>query len=406
MMKNIFVALLITACAAAGFAEGLKLSGEAKTGIYWQMDQIDGEEPNSDIKLHSKDDAGGGMGRFRLNMEYENENGFGINARINWESWNNDNNMYWGFAYGYGNFFDNQLKVSIGKLAGSPWSTGGPEMWKELEENSGGGGMRIEYKPNFIPEEYGKVNIGFVLNWFNSDRDQGRPDVKASLADILSESVIGVSYTHSLFMVRFAYRLDSAWDGIQGNKDDMPNGHIAGTGEDELIYRVEERILQNYVPGLKFWAMGDLFGLSAEKKKEIQLFRNWAFVEYEPPEMWGMQRPFTAQLRFGHQQTGDEATGVRTELLIKPSFYWNFFDKLISVGAAFTLDQDYGSKMTEGSPYYYIEFEPKVQLNFQSSYIAFVYNFRREYIQEALKVPGYEPIKQIQWLNLRFCIYY
>lgn len=410
-MKKICLAFLAAACVASVFAQEekkdtLTISGEAKTGIYWKQTQVAGMQPETDITLHSMDDAGGGMGRFRLNLEYENANGFGMNTRINWESWNNDNDMKWGFAYGFGNFFNNQLKVSIGKLAGSPWSTGGPEMWKELEENSGGGGMRIEYKPAFIPEQYGKLNVGFVLNWFNSDRDQGRPDVEASIADILQESVIGVSYTHKWFMVRFAYRLDSAWDGIQGNKDNLANGHIAGTGEDELIYRAEERILRNYVPGLQFWAMGDLFGLSAEKKKEIQFFRNWAFIEYEPPELWGMQRPFTAQLRFGHQQTGDEITGIRTEILIKPSFYWNFLDKLISVGLAFTLNQDYGSKKTEGSPYQYIEIEPKVQINFQSSYIAFVYNFRSEYIQEALKVPGYDPIMQTQWINLRFCIYF
>ena len=122
--------------------------------------------------------------------------------------------------------------------------------------------------------------------------------------------------------------------------------------------------------------------------------------------MWGMQRPFTAQLRFGHQQAGDENTGVRSEILLKPSFYWNFFNKLVSVGAAFTYNQDFGKKLTEGSPYQYIEIEPKIQLNFESAYVAFVYCFRREYFQESLAVKGYDPIRQKQWINLRFCIYY
>jgi len=403
-MKKILLMLLITAVAAASFAQEIKFSGEAKTGLYWEQSQAEGKAAETDLKLHSKDDAGGGQGRFRLNMEYNNGNGFGMSARLQWENWSNDDTTKWSYAFAYGNFFEDQLKVSVGKLGGSPWGTGGPEMWKELESSNYGGGSRIEYKPAFIPEEYGKVNVGFVLNWFNNDMDQGTDNaaVNITIAEILKESVIGISYTHDWGMIRLAYRFDSELDANQANKY---AGSDAGKGEDEFVYRVEERILTNYVPGLQFWALGHLFGMSA-KLKEIQYFRNWAFVQYEPPEMWGMATPFTAQFRFGHLKTGDDASGARSEMLLKPSFYWNFFEKLLSVGLAFTYNQDFGNKLTEGSPFQYYELEPKVQLNFQSSYIAFAYYFRKEYFHEHLKVPGYNPIMQKHWINMRFCIYY
>jgi hypothetical protein len=195
-----------------------------------------------------------------------------------------------------------------------------------------------------------------------------------------------------------AYRFDSELDAIQENK----TGSDAGKGEDEIVYRVEERVLTNYVPGLQLWVFGHLFGLSAVDKK-IQWFRNWFIAQYEPTELWGIQRPFTAQIRFGYN-----AIESRSELFVKPNFYWNFFNKLISVGAAFTYAQDFGESRLEGEhPFTYIELEPKLQLNFQSSYIAFVYNWRQDYFHASQQLnAGFDPIKQTQYINLRFCIYY
>jgi len=129
----------------------------------------------------------------------------------------------------------------------------------------------------------------------------------------------------------------------------------------------------------------------------MKLFQNWLFFQYAPDQ-------FTAQVRVGYDYIES-----RSDFYIKPSFYWNFFDKLISVGASFQYCQDFGEgKIYSGSPYRYIEIEPKVQLNFTSSYVAFAYNWKQEYINPnypELK-PGKEPLKQTQWMNLRFCIYF
>ena len=398
-MKKILAATLLFIFAVvfvpcAVFAQQLKISGEAKTGLYWESIQQDGGEVKDDVKLHNKDDAGQGQGRFRLNLDYDNGNNFGMRSRLDWEKWGGNEVPDWKYGFGYGHFFEDQLTVSVGKLGGSPWGTGGPEMWKELEENSKGGGMRVEYKPSFIP--VGHLNVGFVLNYFNADMDQGTSNIKITLAEILRESVIGVSYTHDWGLIRFAYRFDSDADAIQDNKF-LEDG---GKGEDEIVYRIEERKLTDFLPGFQIWALGHLFGLSAVNP-DVRWFRNWVFAQYEPEELGSFTKPFTAQLRFGHLYIEN-----RSEMLIKPSFYWNFLNKLFSVGLAFTYNQDFGNKLTEGSPYQYIEFEPKAQINFSSSYIAFVYSFRKEYIHEFNALPGREPIKQTQWMNLRFCIYY
>jgi hypothetical protein len=404
----------VVAVASAAFAQdepNLKLSGEAKTGVFYEDSQVDGEElVIEDLRMHSKDDAGSEQGRFRLNLDYDNGNNLGFRARLQWETWGNNNDTKWAYAFGYGNFFNDtlaQMTVSVGKLGGSPWGTGG-DMWKELESSNYGGGMRVEWKPAW-PDEWGKLNLGFVLNYFNQDRDQGTDNlqVKITLAEILKESVIGVSYTYDGWgMLRVAYRLDSEYDANQANKVDD-----AGKGEDELVYRIEEHALRNVVPGLSVWALGYLHGLSA-KNKEIQLFRNWFFIEYNPPELFGIETPFTAQFSVGNDTSGTPGEGTTSEVFLKPSFYWHFspggYNKLISVGSIYKIAFDYGDGGIVGDhPYYYMEIEPKIQLNFQSSYIAFAYQFRKEYFHENLQeLPGREPIKQKQWMNLRFCVYF
>ena len=387
-MKKIVILLLITVfCITSVFAQELKLGGEVKTGIFWKVAQDEGKPPKTIVALHSKDDAGseGDQGRYRLNMDYDNGNGFGMRTRIQWQNWKEEMPK-WSYAFGYGNFFDDQLTVAIGKLGGSPWGTGGPEKWKELETASGGG-MRIEYKPSFIP--VGKLNVGFVLNWFDGPMEASGGVIEPTLLDILQETVLGISYTHDLFLVRFAFRLDSEYDR------DLRGTEEYGSEGSKLIYRLEEHVLKNYLPGLELWALGVYTGVGAANSM-FYSFENWLFAQYAPPE-------FTAQIRLGY-----DVIENRSELHFKPSLYWNFFDNLLSAGASFWYGQDFGDgKVFPGSPFRYMEIEPKLQINFSSSYIAFAYNFRREYIS-----PNYperkdaDPIRQTQWMNLRFCIYY
>jgi hypothetical protein len=400
-MKKLLLTVLAAAVGAAGaFAqEGtspeIKFGGEVKTGVYWEQIQTVGNNPFSQTALHNMDDAGGtgDQGRFRLNIDYDNGKGFGIRMRINQQNFKEDIPKF-PYAFGYGNFFNDQMTVAIGKLGGSPWGTGGPEMWKELETGNGGG-MRIEWKPSFIPENFGKLHLGFVLNYYNGVREAAGDAVEQqTLLDILSESVIGVSYTHDLFMVRAAYRLDGPVDVRDRTFGDlMQEGDLEGG---EMVYRVEERFFRTLLPGFSVWALGYIEGVGATFD-DAKLAQNWLFVEYHPDL-------FTAQLRVGY-----DVVTSRSRFHVKPSFYMHLFDNLLTVGASFWYGQDFGSgKIWEGSPFEFIELEPKIQLNFSSSYIAFVYNWRQEYVPES-SAPARgndDPIKQTQRMNLRFCIYY
>ena len=390
-MKNIFILLLtMTLGASAAFAQ-LTISGEAKTGIRWQKEETSQEDEKNNkltLDIHSMDDAGDYEGRFRVNLDYLNEaQTMGFKIRIQWQNWKKDDNGFtipesWPYAFAFGNFFNNQLTMSIGKLGGSPWGTGGPEMWKELEAGRSGG-VRFEFKPAFIPAEYGKLNIGFVLNGPDSYTDAGLTR-DPEIMDLLKESVIGVSYIHDYFMIRFAYRLDSELDmrlrGTQGKEGD------------DFVYRVEERAIQKWLPGFQIWALGFIQGIGSDPEQpDFVEYKNWAFIQYAPQN-------FTAQLRFGYEGSSD-----RSVLFVKPNFYYKFFDGLIEAGALFGIAQDYGNgKIFADSPYSYYEIIPKIQINFApGAYAAFEYYYKMEY-----KYKTAPPMKQTQWLNLRFGLYY
>ena len=383
-MKKLLVAIFITAIvfplSAQSGEPSLRLSGEAKTGILWEEAQNEGMEKDlSKVRLHSKDDAGGETGRFRLNFDYDNGNNIGFRARMQWQQFS-DARPEWSYGFGYGNFFENQLTVSVGKLGGSPWGTGGPEMWKE-HEVSREGGMRVEWKPAFVP---GDLNVGFVLNYLD-DPDEASVTRDAALVDILRESIIGLSYTNDYFLVRFAYRLDSDLDSKQ-RMDGKKEG-------DKFLYRVEERAITNYLPGFQIWALGYLVGVGADED-QFYNFTNWLFIQYAPDLL-------TAQVRLGYDYVAS-----RQIFYVRPNLYFNLFDKLISVGAAFMYGLDFGNRINPDAPYLYMEVEPKLQINLPSAYIAFVYNWRQQYLSYYPEAGSKDPIRQTQYMNLRFCIYF
>ena len=399
------VLVIVVLCAmifpGAALAQEIKFSGDAKTGIFWEQAQEEGkpvEVKDDALRLESHDGDPNGN-RFRWNVEYlkENEDGnsFGFKFRFDWTDWTSNGRMESQYAFGYGNFFDDRLTVSVGKLGGSPWGTGGPEKWKELEYNSNGGGMRVEIKPGIFPDRgWGKLNAGFVFNGPDKYTDSGAQKT-LGFADLLMESVLGVAYTHDWFMMRFAYRLDSEMDRrVRGTE---PYGKEGG----DFVYRIEEYALREVLDGMQMWALGVYEGVFAEDPMFYK-FENWVFAQYDPPELGGLDTPFTAQIRIGF-----DFIESRSELSFRPSFYWHFFNKLLSVGALFSYKQDFGTKLWEGSPFQEIEVEPKIQLNFSSSSIAFVYNLKRKYLNQDYPERGdKDPIRQEQFINLRFCIYY
>ena len=384
-MKKIITSLVFTAIALPAFAQlgDFTFDGFVRTGFIWWKNEKIGQKPDIQVRLRSLDDAGDSQGRIRMNFSYAINN-TGIKGRLQWDDWTNTKKAPdWPYLFAYINSFEDQLTISAGKLGASPWGTGGPEKHKELEstsgDGSGGGGVRFEYKPLFVPG----LNVGFVLNWFNGSTDRGLSGREVTLLDILQETVFGVGYENDYFLAHFEYRLD-------GDIDQRPGSSAVGIEGDDLIYRLEERVLKNYLPGFNAWALGVFEGVGAEEKnKDCIHFENWLFMQYDKD--WG-----TAQVRLGY-----DVVETRSILHLKPSYYHKFLDNMINIGAFFYYANDFGDdRVNKDAPYTEIQIEPKLQINFANAYIAFTYNYKQTYIAKTPKANP--PIERFQTMNLRF----
>jgi hypothetical protein len=366
MAKNLLVFTIAVLWAAGfGYAQTLEITGEMKTGFFWERVDVPGEEVYERARMHNNDDAGGNEGRFRLNMHLVrddlNTNTIGMKVRFQQTTWTSTQPNLWDFAFAYGIFADRQLKVVIGRLGESPWSAGGPDIWQELDNQIG---IRSEITPHIVPG----LNIGFVLNtWNNSNYNTS----KNTLVDILRETVFGAAYTHDYFHVRFAYRLD-------GDSDVWAADANEGM---EMMYRLEERILRNYVENLSIWVNGWWKGIGTDNPDTVS-YNNWFYANWAP-------EAFSAQLRLGYH------TGVqRQEIHTRLSFYYNIFPWL-SAGLAANFRVDFGDAKVKDVPYKLWNIEPQVRATFgPGTYIALVYNFEYEPLSPDIN-------KTTQKLNLR-----
>lgn len=217
--------------------------------------------------------------------------------------------------------------------------------------------------PQFLPG----LNVGFVLNNFNEGLMTALN--KVQFGDILQETVIGVSYAHEYFALRFAFRGDSELDSD-------PNRIDEGS---RLLYRAEERALRNILPGAQIWVNGYFDGLGTQERGA--LYYNWLYLQYAP-------EAFTAQIRLGL----DSGAERRQIIHVRPSFYYNLFDSRVSAGGAFSLSQDLDSAAS--MPYMYWRIQPQVRLNLGNFYVALVYQYEDAFTSEDINI-------KTQWINLR-----
>ena len=353
--------VLASASAIAGDDIEMIFSGEVKTGLLWDMIEEPGQTTIDRARLGNNDDAGI-PGRIRLDGELVLKN---IGFKMRWETQNFSNVAPgWAYAMAYGDFIDNQLRLSGGRLGQSPWSSGGPEIWDELDNRAG---LRVEIKPNAMPG----INVGFVLNENNIDAT----NTEFSILPMLAETIIGFSYTHDYFHIRAAYRLDSDQD----SSIYADGGLSEGT---DFIYRVEERALRNVVEGLSIYANGRLLGIGAEATSRIN-YINWLYIQYNPGAL-------DVQLR-----TGLDYGYQKYMFKLKPVISYGITD-FFTVGFTFIYNKDYGEAATApNAPYTIMAFEPMVRVNFNNMYVALAYQFNREYKTATT-------IKQTNWVNLRF----
>ena len=397
------VVVLITALMAAGtsYAQEIIYSGELKTGFYIEQETIGNQDTVANGGMTNNDgDSGTGQGRLRLDFHFTYQN-LGLRLRFKIEPNSTNLGPYypaWSFAYAYGNLFNDQLRISVGLLGDSPWGTGGPKIRSDPESreymaynelsgdpylsSEGLMGIRFEYKPGFIPG----LNLGFVLN--QPDRTQERPTADQTFGDVLGESVVGVAYEHEYFAVRVGYRFDSEIDTYANKVNEGGS----------LTYRLEEKVLGNYVDGMQIWLNGYYYGLGGEQKnidrmdedgniirKKIgggEYLINWLYW------LWDTDS-FTAQFDacFGIYKSYNNPEFRPTErqayqsLELKPAFYYKFFNNLLQFGLGFGFGMEFGTGKTyKDSPYQYISVEPQIRLNIGSgAYIAAVYNYTDKY---------------------------
>ena len=264
----------------------------------------------------------------------------------------------WGYAFLYGSFFDNQLKFSVGKMGDSPWALDDADFEKELDTTIG---MRFEYMPFFVPG----LNIGFVLNDWNTTVSGD-----LSFKDLLMESVLGLSYTHDYFHLRFAYRLDSEAD------KDGPIGYDLDQGG-RLLYHVEEHIIGNYLPNFNIWASG-YFEELGNKDKNMVSAKNKLYAQYAPDN-------FTAQLCLGYDIVNTRALNYdidknRQYFSVRPSFFYKLFDNFLNIGVTGEFAKDFGKDKIVSKSYLHWYVEPQVRVNLGiNAYLSFVYRYQDDF---------------------------
>jgi len=392
-MKKIFT-MIITGLLAAGSAfamdDIIELSGEIKTGFFNEQRELNGESYSRNAVYNNDGDSGPLGSRIRFGISLHTK-GFGIRTRFSQLDFSlrpngiNDPEanakIIVDFAYVYANLLNSQFKISAGLLGESPWGTGGPELGQELECTAAGGyplsGIRFEWKPiSFLRG----LNLGFVLN--RSD-DNTPADAKEVFGDLFLESVLGIAYEHQYFAFRFAYRFD--------RDIDSPMADVKG---EKLLYRVEERLLWRFVPGLQVFANGYCEGINAEGRGSGRttpgFIENWFYAHYDPEY-------FFTGINIGYR---DGFVLDEQKLQIKPFFYYKIINNQLIAGLMGGLEIGYNNgKAFPDTFYNYWFLEPKAQVNVnQNFYFAVVYRFT----SGAYDTETYKDQKT-HWVNLRLC---
>jgi len=354
------------AVAGIGYALNMEISAEMKTGLIWD----DGRPV--EVGIHHNDYAGPQLGRLRLEMHLWAAN-LGIRLRFQQQTWGEDETPQFHFAYAYGNFLNEQLRVSIGSLSNSPWRAGGPTIWQGLDHQVG---IRTEIMPRMIPG----LNFGFTLNYWDYMRYF---TARETLGGLLMESVIGVAYSNRHFYGRFGWRLDSDAD-----VDNEPQeGH-------SLMYRLEPLFISNFVPDLRMWINGWWRGIGPRyigndplPVPDSQTVReNWFYAIFTPGGLH-------AELRLGA-----EFTGVDSHQLVVRPFLGYWIHPSVRVGTFISYQYNFGAEATVTNvPFRIMFFQPEVRFQFGPAYLAFVYRFEMEHNTERERLDRH-------WLNLRAVI--
>jgi hypothetical protein len=302
-MKKLTVLGLILVMAGAAFAEnGLSIGGDAKTGL--NIEKLGEDDTTAKVK-HSDD--GGTPGRVRLNFNWTKDN-FQVKWRMqmNGDSQGNTfmtslDNVF-AYAYAMGDFFDNQFRVSLGKIgADHPFETGGNEVWTNVEDISG---ARFEFKPAAVAG----LNIALLMPAISNS--------KASVAEYFSELGFGVRYENDALEAHVAMRFD-------GTGDDT--GKQVGA---RAVWRLDAKFIDGVLPGLSLWANGLIEGIPTLNNVPENKFTtaSWLYVKYAQEKLTGAELRLGLDTWGGTGGTSGSSTGVLADFHIKPVFSYKLTD--------------------------------------------------------------------------------
>ncbi|GHT52817.1 hypothetical protein FACS1894106_2330 [Spirochaetia bacterium] len=365
MKKLLACFIVLSLVSFAVYAEdGLTFGGEVKTGLNI-TGQSGGGQPKKDaiMRVKNTDDAsqGEGPGRVRANFTYTKgiiQFKWRFEVDANADTFTPNINDTVKFIYATGDFFDNQLHLSIGKLGGeNPFETGGDEIWTNVNED-GSSGIKAEWKPKFLPG----LDLGIL---FPAATNSKAPNI----GQYLSETSLLARYNADILDLRLGFQFDGDGDGESAkNTDGTINHDLETESGAKLVYRLDPK-LSRIVPGFQVWANGVFNGLPVfvdgvpESKLNTQ---NWLYIKYASGNLTN------AQLRLGFETRGKNPVDnsvVPMTLNIRPRFGYKILDWMevqVAVNAALNLkfEEDYKvAGLYEPSAFDSLYIEPKLVFN-------------------------------------------
>jgi hypothetical protein len=264
MNKKAFFLFILFAAVTGGIFAQLAWNGEFYTGLEFyaphDSDAVTGQN-------HTDHHKAKGITQGNLTTTYIKDSiGFKMNALFQ----ANEDPVSLVGAYGWFNFWDNQVRLSMGKISDGVWVTS-LENEYVLDELSG---FRVELKPKLL----GGLNVGAAFH----TGDPGAPAY--TFKEFADGMVVGGSYIHPLFNVVAAY-------------DRSRSGKVIG--------------------GLNYTGIYDLTDAGIEIKYND--FYNWkydGYIRIDEKIGYRVMRPLVVSLRAAQTHYGDSQKDL--QLLFNP----------------------------------------------------------------------------------------
>jgi hypothetical protein len=274
-MKKGLVVLLILAMTGATFAQEVTFSGQVEAGLLFE------KQGDDDLTVRPYNSDSDNTLRADLTAKVTNDN-YGAQLRI--RSDNGGIGLHHAFVWG--EFLNDIIKVSGGKIRGSVWGTDGGKSYGL----DGVDGVRFEFKP------VAGLDFGFALDAGAVAQANG----VLTINQFFQETVLGVKYSSDLFNAVLAYKLDSDADD-----DDLSTDP---TGVDDKEAKLVFGLNIKAVPALTAIVEGQLTHLGFDDSA----------IKFYIYEYFGFQLsdPFEAHLNFHQEGTLDDAKN--SEIFVKP----------------------------------------------------------------------------------------